>query len=65
MAKDIIVKNQEVRKFGRQFLPRERIKSFENDIQTPISNDEQHKQFEVFSNPSSKNIRTSDFTHPY
>lgn len=65
MARDVVVDNQEVKKFGKQFLPRERIKSFENDIQTPMSNDGQQRQFEVFSNPSCKDIKASDFRHPY
>lgn len=74
MQKDIKADSSDlytpVQRIGREYLPRERIKSFEDpcDDKSPLSG--QHTgskyKFDVFSNPSAKNINQMDCeSHPY
>jgi hypothetical protein len=64
MKKDVVIENEEVKRFGKQFIPRERINSLQQEFQKPVSHLGYSKNFELFSTPSCSDTRASELKRP-
>jgi hypothetical protein len=64
MKKDVVIENEKVKRFGKQFIPKERINSLQRELQKPVGHLGYTKNFELFSNPSCSDTRASELKRP-